>query len=160
MTRRGPKPKPRRLSVSIPERAGPHVKLIFAEMARQGFTYDEMEYRSGVLRTTLKAWRHKNAPSLSNIEAILSVLGFDFLPVPRAAVLPPEVVEGLTPIADRLGLSMPEAVKALAEIVAGVHARLDATSRPESEPVVKLPAKRARRAFIHPDQELLFDVAA
>jgi len=124
MSRHFPKARPRRLTVSIPERAGPHVKLVFAEMARQGFTYDEIEDRSGVIRATLKAWRYKNAPSLQNIEAVFGVLGFDFVPIPRADVLPPEVIAELQPIADRLGLSMAATVRALVEIVAGVHSRL------------------------------------
>lgn len=120
-----------RLSVSIPERAGPHVKLVFAEMQRQGFTYDEMEMRSGVLRPTLKAWRYKNAPSLTNIEAVLGVLGFDFVAVPRAATLPPEILRELEPIAEKLGLSMPKAIQALVEIVAGIH---EPISNPRSTP--------------------------
>lgn len=124
MSRRLTKPKPKRASVTIPERAGPHVKLVFAEMARQGFTYDAVEERSGVLRPTIKAWRHRNAPSLTSMEAVLGVLGFDFVPIPRAKVLPPEVVAELQPIAERLGLTMPDTVRALAEIVAGIHHRL------------------------------------
>lgn len=127
MSRRKPKPRPRRLTVSVPERAGPHVKLVFAEMARQGFTYDEVEERSGVLRPTLKAWRYKNAPSLQNIEAVFGVLGFDFVPIPRPAVLPREVVAELQPIADRLRLSMTATVRSLVEIVAGVHAKIEPT---------------------------------
>jgi len=160
MSRRNPDPKPRRLTVSVPERAGPHVKLVFAEMARQGFTYDEVEERSGVLRPTLKAWRYKNAPSLQNIEAVFGVLGFDFVPIPRPAVLPREVVAELQPIADRLGLSMAATVRSLVEIVAGVHARLDLSPRAETERVVALPKRRPRRIIDHPDQESLFHVAA
>jgi hypothetical protein len=121
--------KPRSLTVSVPDRAGPHVRLVFAEMARQGFAFDETEERSGVLRPTLKAWRYKNAPSLTNIEAVLGVLGFDFVPIPRAAVLPPEVVAELQPVADRLALTMPETVKALVEIVSGIHSKFDPGSR-------------------------------
>jgi hypothetical protein len=85
-TRRAPKPKPRRMTVSIPERAGPHVRLAFAEMARQGINYDEMESRSGILRAIQKAWRYKNVPTLQNIEATMNVLGFDFIliPVPKS----------------------------------------------------------------------------
>lgn len=124
------------MSVSVPERAGPHVKLAFAEMQRQGFTYDEMEERSGVLRPTLKAWRYKNAPSLTNIEAVLGVLGFDFVPVPRAAVLPPEVVRELEPIAAKLRLDMPKAIQALVEIVTKGHAKKEAAAKKiEQRPV-------------------------
>jgi hypothetical protein len=116
------------MHVSIPERAGPHVKLCFAEMQRQGLTYDEMEWRSGVLRPTLKAWRYKNAPSLTNIEAVLGVLGFDFVPVPRAEVLPPEIVRELQPVAEKLGLSMPKAIQALIEIAVGRHPKPNSPS--------------------------------
>ena len=124
MARRAPPAKKRpRFPVSIPPHAGAHVKLAFAEMARQGFTYDAMEEKSGVLRATLKAWRRKNSPNLQNIEAVLNVLGFDFCPIPRAAVLPREVVAELTPIAERLGLTLDATVKALVEIVAGIHAK-------------------------------------
>lgn len=41
-------PRKRRPStVTIPERVGPHVKLVFAEMRRQGQTYDAVEAGSG-----------------------------------------------------------------------------------------------------------------
>jgi hypothetical protein len=36
-----PSPKEQRV-VSMPERVGPHVKLVFAEMARQLLTYDDV----------------------------------------------------------------------------------------------------------------------
>lgn len=114
-----------RLRATIPERAGPHVKLVFAEMARQGFSYDALAERSGVQKATFKAWRHKNAPSLQNIEAVLGVLGFDFCPIPRAEALTPELVAELQPIAERLGLSMAATVRALIELVAGVHSKFE-----------------------------------
>jgi hypothetical protein len=129
MSRRFPKTRPRRLTVSIPERAGPHVKLVFAEMARQGFTYDLIEERSGVLRPTLKAWRYKNCPTLQNISAVLGVLGFDFVPIPRVDTLPPELVSELQPVAERLGLSMPATVRALVEIVANIHSEVVTDAR-------------------------------
>ena len=132
-TRRSPEiKKPRRMSVSIPERAGPHVRLAFAEMQRQGWTYDRMEEKSGVKRPALKAWRYKNYPSLQNLTAVLSVLGLDFIPVPRAEVLPPEVVKELRPIAERLGLEMPQAIQALVEIAAGIHPQKAPKPKPRS----------------------------
>src|SRR4051812_9713534 len=106
-----PRKRPK-FSVTTPEHAGPHVRLVFAEMARQGFTYDEIEARSGVLRPTLKAWRRKSSPNVQNIEAVLNVLGYDLTPIPRAEALPPEVVAELQPVAARLGLSMNATVKA------------------------------------------------
>lgn len=108
------------MKVTIPEGTGPHVKLIFAEMRRQALNYDEVAWRSGVLKATLKAWRHRNRPSLENIEAVLSVLGFDLVPVPRDTVPPPDLIAALQPVADKFGLSMPDARTALVQIIAGM----------------------------------------
>jgi hypothetical protein len=65
-----------RRTVTMPERVGTHVKLVFAELARQQRTYDEGEAASGVRRPTIKQWTRKNAPSLDSLEAVLNSLGF------------------------------------------------------------------------------------
>ncbi|MBA9065442.1 hypothetical protein GGQ91_004859 [Methylobacterium fujisawaense] len=116
------KPKKRRPStVTIPERVGPHVKLVFAEMRRQGQTYDAVEAGSGVNRPTIKAWRHKNRPNLDSIEAVLGHLKFEFVPLPTERALPPEIVEALRPIAERLDLTMPEAIRLTAQVAYREH---------------------------------------
>lgn len=121
-SRRNPRPKKRRPStVTIPERAGPHVKLVFAEMRRQGQTYDLVEAGSGVNRPTIKAWRHKNKPNLESIEAVLGHLNFEFVPLPTARALPPEIIEALRPIAERLDLTMPDAIRLVAEVAYREH---------------------------------------
>lgn len=84
-------------------------------------TYDEVEARSGVLRASLKAWRHRNVPTLTSMEATLAVLGYEFVPVPTERSLPPEIVSELRPIAERIGLEMPIAVKLAAEIAYRDH---------------------------------------
>lgn len=122
-TRRNPEMRKRPATITIPERVGPHVKLLFTEMRRQNVTYDEVEEGSGVRRAALKAWRHKNRPGLESIEAALGFLGYDFVPVPRAKVLPPETVAELREAAARLNLDMPATVKVLVEIVTGIHDR-------------------------------------
>lgn len=109
--------------MTVPERAGAHVKLLFAEMKRQNKIYDEVEEGSGVRRAALKAWRHKNRPNLDSIEAVFGFLGWDFVPIARAKVLPPEIVEALRPVADRFKLDMPATVQALVEVVTGIHSR-------------------------------------
>lgn len=121
--RRGPR-KQRRSRVTIPNRVGPHARLVFSEINRQGFTYDEVEEGSGVLRSTLKAWRVKNRPGLETLEAVFGFLGWDFLPVPRASVLPPALFDDLRPLAERHGASMELAICAFIGIAArerGLH---------------------------------------
>lgn len=113
--------KPRTSTVTIPERVGPHVKLVFAEMRRQSQTYDLVEAGSGVNRPTIKAWRHKNRPNLDSIEAVLGHLNFEFVPIPTARALPLEIVEELRPIAERLDLTMPDAIRLAAEIAYREH---------------------------------------
>lgn len=124
MSRRQAAKYRRQTSVTIPERVGPHVKLVFSEMHRLNWTYDDVEEGSGVRRITVKAWRRKNRPSLESIESVLGFMGYDFVPIPRAGILPPEVLKKLRPIAEELSLSMPQAVQAITEIVTGIHGRL------------------------------------
>ncbi|CAO4164906.1 hypothetical protein IHEIED_00461 [Methylorubrum populi] len=118
--RRKPKP-PRPTRITIPEGVSPHVKLVFAEMKRQNVKYDVVEDRSGVLRTTIKAWRHKNAPGLTSIEAVLGSLGWYFVPVPRAEVLPEDMRADLAAVAERHGQSMTKTIEGLISIVTGIH---------------------------------------
>lgn len=125
-SRRNPVAPPRRATkITIPERVGPHVKLVFSEMQRQRITYDEVEIGSGVNRPTIKAWRHKNRPNLDSIEAVLGFLGWDMVPLLREAVIPSEIVARLRPLAEELGLAMPDAVRLMAEIATRDH-HLDA----------------------------------
>lgn len=121
-SRRNPEPRRRRPStVTVPEGVGPHVRLLFSEMRRQNVTYDEVEARSGVQRAALKAWRHRNVPTLTSMEATLAVLGYEFVPVPMERALSPEIVSELRPIAKRLGLEMPAAVRLAAEVAYRSH---------------------------------------
>jgi hypothetical protein len=88
--------------ISIPERADPRAKVVFAEMKRQGVTYDELEYRSGVLRSTFKAWRTNNCPSIQTLDAALGSLGWaGLLPVPKPETLPSELRADLEAIAEK-----------------------------------------------------------
>ncbi|GJE51815.1 hypothetical protein GOFOIKOB_4879 [Methylobacterium tardum] len=130
ISRRNPERKKRQNKVTVPARVGPHVKLVFSEMFRQRVTYDEIEQGSGVLRSTLKAWRVKNRPGLETLEAVFGFLGFDFVPVPRARVLPPEILAELQPIADRLGTEMPRLIEAVTMIAAGVRERVPTQAEP------------------------------
>lgn len=101
-----PTPFRRPSKITIPERADPRAKIVFAEMKRQGVTYDELEYRSGVLRSTFKAWRTHNCPSIQTVDAALGALGWvGLLPVPKPDTLPPALREELADVAARHGLS-------------------------------------------------------
>jgi transcriptional regulator with XRE-family HTH domain len=144
-----------RRTVTMPERVGPHVKLVFGEMARQGFTYDETEEGSGVRRATIKAWRKKNAPGLESLEAVYGWLGWDMVAVPRAKTLPPDVVEELRPLAEKLKLTMPQTILALIEIVTNIHERFPFLRDPASTRPVVFKAKRKPLPPVHPDQNAL-----
>lgn len=89
--------------VTVPQRAHPAAKIVFAEMRRLGITYDELEFRSGVLKSTFKAWRTHNAPGLDTIQAALGSLGWEFLPVPRLEHLPEAVRALLAQAAEAWG---------------------------------------------------------
>jgi hypothetical protein len=114
-----PAPRKRRKNprtVTMPEHVGPHVKLVFAEMARQRMTYDSLEERSGVRRATTKAWRRKNRPGLESLEAALATLGIGFVPVPALEALPPELAGELTALALKLRMNVPQTWAALIDI--------------------------------------------
>lgn len=157
MSRREPTRCRRPSTVTIPTGVSPHVRLIFEELRRQGITYEETEEGSGVLKTTLKAWRHKNRPSLDSIEAVFGFLGWDFVPIPRSDRLPPDVVRALKPIADRLDLTMPGAIQAIVAIVSDIHVDVK-TAKPPRQKSPPPPPKR-RRGDAHPDQVALFGEA-
>jgi hypothetical protein len=93
--------------VTVPDRCHPLAKAVFAEMQRQAVTYDELEFRSGVLRSTFKAWRTNNRPGLDTIEAALGALGWHVLPVPRPEVLPPQLRADLEAVAAKHCTSLP-----------------------------------------------------
>jgi transcriptional regulator with XRE-family HTH domain len=109
-------------TVTMPDHVGPHVKLVFAEMARQRMTYDSLEERSGVRRATTKAWRRKNRPGLESLEAALATLGFGLVPVAALEALPAELAGELTALALKLRMNIPLTWAALIGI--GVEQKL------------------------------------
>lgn len=88
----------RKSNVTVPTRAHPFAKLVFAEMRRQSVRYDELEHRSGVLASTFKAWRSQGSPSLASAEATLGALGWTLVPVPKLEALPDNVRAALDEI--------------------------------------------------------------
>ena len=100
-------PKARPSRMSIPENAHPLARAVFAEMRRQNVTYDELEHRAGVLRSTAKAWRRNNRPGLETMEACLGALGWSLLPVPKASSLPEGLRADLEAVAAKHCTSLP-----------------------------------------------------
>ena len=96
-------PAKRPSKITIPEHCHPLAKLVFAEMKRQRIGYDALEWDSGVLRSTFKAWRTDNRPGLASIEAALGALGWALVPVPRVQTLPQEIRSELDALAARWG---------------------------------------------------------
>lgn len=97
------RPAKRPSKITIPEKANPLARLVFAEMQKQGVTYDELEWRSGVLRCTIKAWRAENKPGLETIEACLGALGWALVPVPQHERLPEHIRAGLAALNEQWG---------------------------------------------------------
>ncbi len=161
MSRRHPEKKRRPTTITVPARVSAVVKLVFTEMRRQGITYDEVEDGSGVLRTTVKAWRSKNKPGLESIEAVMGFLGWDFVAVPRAKVLPKDLVAALKTVAEQHGDTLEKTIEQLIAVVTGIHERFP--TKPERKPILVDPEappaakKRQPRAFGHPNQCAFFD---
>ncbi len=92
---RKPEPPKRQSLITVPLRAHPLAKLVFGEMKVAGKTYLDMEWESGVLVTTIKAWRTHSRPGLETAEAALGALGWSLVPVPRMERLPAELQAAL-----------------------------------------------------------------
>lgn len=145
-----PRPKqeisPQPSKITVPKHAHPAAKIVFAEMKRQGVTYDELEYRAGVLKSTFKAWRTHNSPGLESIQAALGALGWEFLPIPKLAHIPADVRAKLAEAAEVWG-SEDDLLCELIAMVAhspAIDRALFLARRPPRHKVP--PPKRPRRA--------------
>lgn len=156
MARKPESPK-RPSLVTVPKHGHPFAKLVFGEMKRQGVTYDQLEWDSGVLRGTFKRWRVDSNPGLITIEATLGALGWALIPVPRQDMLPPALQAQL----DAMAAEWQRETPLLHELLATVcRAPLLAAVRPASAEVIALPKPKKRREP-HPGQaELVLEIAA
>lgn len=100
-------PNGRPSKVTVPDHCHPLAKAVFAEMRRQGVTYDSLEWRAGVLRSTFKAWRKNNRPGLDTIEAALGALGWHVLCVPKPETLPAQLRADLEAVAAKHCTALP-----------------------------------------------------
>ena len=116
MTIHGPHSgKQTRSRVTIPQHVNPLVAFIFAELRRQNVSYDELSWRSGVLRSTVKAWRKTNTPHATSLEAALGALGWQLTVAPAAdRTLPDGLRTDLQAVAEKHGLSSIPALEFLA----------------------------------------------
>jgi len=102
--------------VTVPENAHPLTRLMYQLMKNQAVTYDELEFRSGVLRTTMKSHRGGTIPLLRSIEALLGSFGWELIATPPLSSLSERVLERLDDIGrmlrDDLGNEVIEAATA------------------------------------------------
>ncbi|APH71412.1 helix-turn-helix domain-containing protein [Aquibium oceanicum] len=61
---------------SIPPRAHPLVRRLFALMNDQRIALGTVAERSGVAADTIKDWRGRTNPSVPNLEACFNALGY------------------------------------------------------------------------------------
>ena len=61
--------------LSIPNKAHPLVRRMFAEMNHQRIGVLDMSDRSGINKNTLQDWRTRTVPTVDNLEACFTVLG-------------------------------------------------------------------------------------
>lgn len=158
---RQPEPAPRPSRITIPDRCHPIAKIVFAEMQRQSITYDELEHRSGVLRSTFKAWRTDNRPGLDSAEAALGALGWALVPVPALEHVQADVRDGLKVLAEQWKGVNPT----LHQLMATVARAPVVQVQPEGAAVaanttLNRKARRAQKAMGLPDQAALFEEEA
>lgn len=135
--------RPHSRTVTMPTHGvGAHVKLVFAEMARLKFTYDEVEEGSGVRRPTIKQWRRKNRPGLESLEAVLNFLGWDFVAVPALEALPADIAGKLVTLAKKIERDIPMTWAALIDI--GLEQKLLRMNADERRAVLE--ERKARQA--------------
>lgn len=71
------------MTLKVPDRAHPLVKVLFEEMNRQNIGLTEMSDRSGYTTQCIKDWRTRYSPNIRSLEACFNVLGYELKPVAR-----------------------------------------------------------------------------
>ena len=132
-----------RRTATVPSGVEPVVRLIFAEIARQGIRYEDVENFSGVRRATVKSYRRKNRPGWESVQSLLSVLGFGFVPTPAIQTLPPHLMGEITALSSKLAKDVPATFAALIDI--GVEQKLLRMDAAERRAIVE-----AHDAALHP----------
>lgn len=60
----------------IPQHVHPLIRQLFEEMNRQQVSMARMGDVTGIDRATIKNWKHRHEPKVSNLDACLSALGY------------------------------------------------------------------------------------
>lgn len=147
-----PPPRSKRTSkrcASMPAGVTPIVRFVFAAIAWRGLHYQELADASGATRVSLKMWRKKNRPSWESLQAVVSALGFGFVPTPASQVLPPELADEITALALKAERTIPDVWAALVDI--GVEQKLLRMDSAERLAVIdasraELPTHRYRKS--------------
>ena len=66
--------------VTIPDRCNPMVKDLFEKMRHQQIGVIDMSERTGINKNTLKDWRTRTVPRITDLEACYNVLGYTLSP--------------------------------------------------------------------------------
>jgi hypothetical protein len=120
--------------VTVPPRAHPLARLVFRLMRDTRTTYDELEMQSGVLRSTFKAWRTSNLPSMASLEAALGSFGWRIVPCPPIDGLPDEVRDKLDEVGQHFCSDDETLAAAIFAAISKAGVR-DSDERPTSSPV-------------------------
>lgn len=67
----------------IPAHAHPLIRRLFVELNAQHTTVTEVAERSGLRRATISDWRYRQEPRVSDLDAVLNVLGLELAVRPR-----------------------------------------------------------------------------
>lgn len=143
---RPPNPRAQR-ALTVPTNAVSVARLLFSLLKANGRSYDEVAEASGILRSTLKSWRHRTAPTYSSIEACFNAIGWHFFPCPKVETLPSEIAADLARLAARMKADLPEVWSALGELAADqTFLRERAKERIEAHEAERLALRNARIA--------------
>lgn len=110
---------------SVPTRAHPLARALYARMGQCRTTYQDVEAASGVKKSTFKAFRTTNAPGTNSIQAVLNAVGLQALCVPSIDILPAPLAAELRALGERHGIPVP-----IAEMVIVAASRLPLTKQP------------------------------
>lgn len=98
---------PRASRLTVPPAANPLCQMVFAEARRQGVSLEDLSYRAGVQRGTVKLWRRGIAPRYFTVESTLGALGWDISAQPSVSAIPSALRRDLESALQRLGHKIP-----------------------------------------------------